>query len=71
MPTRPTAVSDPREVRQAVGVSLARAAVMADVSEPTARVYELSRDAIQSQQKREALDNVYAGFRELSRRKRG
>ena len=52
-----------REVRRAVGKSLAKAAALADVSEPTARVYEINPDEVKDGKKRESLDRVYASFR--------
>jgi hypothetical protein len=58
--------STPRKVRQAAGVSLAKTAARADVSEPTARVYELDPNAVRDTRKRESLDRVYASLRELA-----
>jgi hypothetical protein len=53
---------DLREIRERAGVSRAKAAAAADVTETTARVYELDPDAIRERAKRDALDRVYAGF---------
>jgi transcriptional regulator with XRE-family HTH domain len=60
----PQSVS-PREARQAAGWSLDKAAAYAGVSTPTARAYELSRDAVKPA-KRAALDRIYVTFQHAS-----
>lgn len=52
-----------RELRQAVGLSLAKTAALADVSEPTARIFEIDPEQVRDVRKREALQRVYDGFR--------
>lgn len=54
----------PREIRQAAGLSLAKVAARADVSEPTARIFEIDPNAVKDVRKRESLGRVYG---ELSR----
>ena len=49
----------PKEIRKAAHVSLARVAAAAGVSEPTAKIYELSPEAVADVAKRAALDRVY------------
>jgi len=49
-----------KAIRKAAARSLEFVAVCANVSAPTARLYELAPDAIASPQKREALERVYA-----------
>jgi transcriptional regulator with XRE-family HTH domain len=50
-----------RAARKAAGWSLARAAVNADVSEPTARVFEADPRAV-SPESRAKLEAVYSRF---------
>ncbi len=47
-----------REIRQRAGLSQDRAAVAADTTAPTVRLYELARDDVKPA-KRAALDAVY------------
>jgi hypothetical protein len=49
----------PRELRKRAGVPLIKAAADANVSETTARVYEIDRDEVKDPIKRAALDRVY------------
>jgi hypothetical protein len=51
-----------RERRKAANVSLAKAAVLANVSIPTARVYEIDPESVFDPRKRAALQRVYDGF---------
>lgn len=51
------------QLRRRAGVSRARAAVAAEVSEPTARLFEVGgEEAIRDPDMRERLIRVYAGF---------
>jgi hypothetical protein len=54
----------PRERRQAARCSLARAAVLANVSEPTARLYEANPEAVKDPIKRAELARLYDSFPE-------
>lgn len=57
-------MSEREQVRKRAGVSRDRAAVLAGVSYPTARLYEADPDEVKDLNKRTALDRVYDGFRE-------
>lgn len=48
-----------KEIRIAKGYSRGRIAAWAGVSEPTARIYEISPEEIADPEKRAALDRVY------------
>ena len=50
----------PREIRKKAHCSLARAAVMSGVSEPTARLFEANVEAVKDLEKRDALVRFYA-----------
>lgn len=50
----------PKEIRQARGLPRIVVAVRAGVSEPLVRLYEEAPRAIKNDQKRAALDGVYA-----------
>ena len=52
----------PKEIRRAVGLSLQKLAARADVSGPTARVYELDPQAVKDERKRAALAREYASI---------
>lgn len=56
-----------RERRERAGISLAKAAVLSDVSEPTARVFEIDPFAVKDERKRAALLRVYDSFEERRR----
>lgn len=58
----------PKEIRRAAGLSLDKVAALADVSGPTARIYEIEPTAIKDDRKREQLARTYA---ELARRQAG
>lgn len=51
-----------RARREAIGVSLDKAAVLAGVSAPTAKVFELDPDAVKDPRKRASLHRVYDSF---------
>lgn len=50
----------PKEIRRAAGVSLDKIAARADVSGPTARIYEIDPGAVKDDRKRAALAREYA-----------
>jgi predicted transcriptional regulator len=56
----------PRQVREAVGISTARAAKLAGVSRVTLRLYEASPNAVHDEQRRGRLDAIYEGMRGLA-----
>lgn len=60
----------PKDARRAVGWSLAKAAVMADVSEPTARLYEVDPSAVATPEKRHSLDRVYGELAKIAEQRR-
>ena len=49
-----------KEKRVRAGWPLIKVAVLAHVSEPTARIYEIDRNGVRDAQKRASLDSVYA-----------
>lgn len=55
-----------KDARRVAGWSLARAAGAAEVSEPTARLYEANPDAIVTPEKRANLDRVYDELRSMA-----
>lgn len=56
----------PKEIRLAAGLSLDKLAARADVSGPTARIYELDPRAVKNERKRAALARTYAEIHRAS-----
>jgi hypothetical protein len=54
----------PKEIRLAAGLSLDKVAARADVSGPTARIYEIDPKAVKDARKRDALARTYAALEE-------
>lgn len=52
----------PKEIRLAAGLSLEKVAARANVSGPTARIYELDPQAIKDERKRASLAREYAAL---------
>lgn len=58
-------MTDYRKIREQAGISRDRAAVLAGVSYPLARLFEAAGpDAIPNQPKRESLIATYEGFKQ-------
>lgn len=55
---------NPKQIRIQAGLSRAHVAAKAGLNEATAKIYELSPDAV-SPRSREALDRVYDQLKEL------
>lgn len=52
----------PKKIRRAAGLSLEKVAARANVSGPTARIYELDPQAIRDERKRASLAREYASL---------
>jgi predicted transcriptional regulator len=56
----------PRQLREAVGISTAKAAKLAGVSRGTLRLYEASPASVVDDKRRGRLDAIYQGMKGLA-----
>ena len=52
----------PKQIRRRAGLSLDKIAAQANVSGPTARIYEINPLEVKDERKRQALDRAYAAI---------